>query len=608
MPVRSSANDEGVELSIRQSPGQDAQTLLRSASDEPSAMLARRRTTMADLRSGLKSLENKHPEEYYRAKVAMACFTLARISTNLSVIVFAERFAEHVGDQFHLICDSTLRPVVSGLGIFVFLHKMERFSSKNQLHFLSLVTVVCLAVPFFDVSVVYALLAHCHMRSLVVIILWMTWEIFCNILQVRMTTLKLQALGWRQTAKCCDTLAALGGGSFVLLVAVLLASRFSRSYDHGIVPIVCLCYGFTFLTLALQCWALCRAASTSMVRAASDDATWWTAFFLYANACLVLLGPALSFASLSSFFRFMGHLKLPWMMLTVDVTFQVLNVLLLSGMLGTIPLSLEALQQLAELSGFGLASKRIAFPGHITDNKAADCIVSFPGKYSELWDAAVKSVEKDAFSLACVFLTDAASGLGKHAENPDTPGKCWCHQIYGPMQALAYLRMVDLRAQDGQSRQEALAEEKEDAKAMGQRLLPRLDQGDVEWEREVAEALQEAEERCAKNHALAPWGCHWFEAWKSNVDKAKERKQVLHIFYFEGMKGKGKMHWELLHKLQAARKDSGLGVSQTAEVAYLDKIGLSYVEHDIREFEDFLASHPNKQSFLQEWLSHSLLG
>ena len=37
-----------------------------------------------------------------------------------------------------------------------------------------------------------------------------------------------------------------------------------------------------------------------------------------------------------------------------------------------------------------------------------------------------------------------------------------------------------------------------------------------------------------------------------------------------------------------AQKDTGLGTSQTAEVAYLDKLGVKYKEHDISEFEDFM--------------------
>ena len=185
-----------------------------------------------------------------------------------------------------------------------------------------------------------------------------------------------------------------------------------------------------------------------------------------------------------------------------------------------------------------------------------------------------------------MFLTDASSGLGKHVGNPDTPGKCWYHQIYGAMQAFAYLSVVDLRTDRGQSSQEILAFKRADAEAMGQRLLVREAEGDIEWELELAESLRDAEVRCTENQELAPW--------KRNVDRAAERRQVLHVFYFEGRKGKGKLRWELLqdeHARQEARKDSGLGASQTAEVAYLDKIGLSYLEHDIGTFAEFLAFH-----------------
>ena len=78
------------------------------------------------------------------------------------------------------------------------------------------------------------------------------------------------------------------------------------------------------------------------------------------------------------------------------------------------------------------------------------------------------------------------------------------------------------------------------------------------------------------------------------MGRAAELRQTLHDFYFEDGRGKGKMPGHLLANEKArqeARKDSGLGASQTAEVAYLDKMGLSYVEHDIMEFEAFLAGH-----------------
>eukprot|EP00913_Durusdinium_trenchii_P025412 g23857.t1 len=178
---------------------------------------------------------------------------------------------------------------------------------------------------------------------------------------------------------------------------------------------------------------------------------------------------------------------------TLDVGLQTLFVLLMCGMIGPKGWDrpMETFRKLADLSGFGLAAKRIAFPGKIILS-ALDCIVSFPGKYSKEWDAA---------------------------------------------------------------------------------------------------ALKIAEERCRQNGCRAPWGCSWFEEWRKNVEEAMRLGQKLHVFYFEGKVGRGKLAWPKLCDSMAkeeARRDSGLGASQTAEVAYLEKMGLEYEEHDITEFEAFL--------------------
>ena len=77
------------------------------------------------------------------------------------------------------------------------------------------------------------------------------------------------------------------------------------------------------------------------------------------------------------------------------------------------------------------------------------------------------------------------------------------------------------------------------------------------------------------------------------MDKAIKKGQTLHVFYFEGKKGEGKMDWEKLSDSEAmseARAHSGLGRSQTAEVAYLDRQKAKYEEHDIKDFESFMAS------------------
>ena len=208
-------------------------------------------------------------------------------------------------------------------------------------------------------------------------------------------------------------------------------------------------------------------------------------------------------------------------MLTLDISLQVLNVLLLSGMVGPQRWArpMEAFQKLAEFHGFGLSStKRITFPGKV-NAAARDCIVSFPGKYSEEWDAAVSAAasSQNAFSLACVFLTDRASGLGEHSEDPDHPGRCWCHALYGSLPASTYLSVVDvqqLRQEHGNDEtayQQQLSFKKSDAEAMGQLLLIKDLKAEMEWKQELSQALNDAEARCLANHARAPWGCRWFE-------------------------------------------------------------------------------------------------
>ena len=77
---------------------------------------------------------------------------------------------------------------------------------------------------------------------------------------------------------------------------------------------------------------------------------------------------------------------------------------------------------------------------------------------SPRWDQAVSSVqEEQTCSLACVFLTDSASGLGRHSDKPDTPGHCWCRRIYGKLPAETYLSVVDMKDDtDGPMTQEKL--------------------------------------------------------------------------------------------------------------------------------------------------------
>ena len=289
------------------------------------------------------------------------------------------------------------------------------------------------------------------------------------------------------------------------------------------------------VTLLTQCCSLCIVACSALRAPGDDESIRSTAFFLLGNALLVILGPSLSFFA---YFRYGHSTVVMWRSgptttnaklgtwLTVDIFLQICNTLMLNGMVGPKQWNrpMDAFRQLADLSGFGFASKRIAFPGHI-NRTAAKCVVSFPGKYSELWDEAVSAVTSQAeiagmerWSLACVFLTDADSGLGQHAENPDTPGKCWCHSIYGHVPAETYLSVVEVEPEhlDSQAHRQMVSFKRSDAEAMGQLLLIKSDQSDVEWQLQLAEATEKAQQLCFERGGRAPWGCQWFEEWKRN--------------------------------------------------------------------------------------------
>ena len=548
---------------------------------------SQRRSTLADLSREFQKAQVKVNPRYDLLAI-LIIYTMARILANFFFTDF---------DFF-----SAVRPVITGLGIFCFISPWSPYSSKLRLHVLSWRTILCLAVFLFDESTVVC----CWQTVVLYMFSFLVWEISCNVLQVCMTTLKIRALGWHRAARCCDILVILGCGSFTLFVicVILILSQLLPPGHVSPVAAQFVAMVFNFATIFLQSVSLLAASckATAQAYRRSDAAMLWTAVCLVVNAILVVAGPALSWSAILDNFDkvsdkvsdLFNPTNFPWV--TIDICLQVLNALLLSGMIGAQDFDLKEFRRLAEVSGFGLASNRVAFPGKINPD-AKDCIVSFPGKYSAEWDAAVQAAreETSTCSLACVFLTDSSSGLGQHAKLPDKPEECWCHVIYGYHPASAYLSIVDvdeLQLKEGETEAMVLAFKEKDAKAMGQCLLIKRCQTELEWQIELAEALVYAEQLCYKNKGRAPWGCMWFEAWRQKVEEAVRLKQKLHVFYFKDQCGKGKLAWNQLcdtRAKEAARKDTGLGASQTAEVAYLEKEGIAFEQHDISAFTELIA-------------------
>eukprot|EP00438_Fugacium_kawagutii_P009199 Skav234291 [mRNA] locus=scaffold2271:161723:163444:+ [translate_table: standard] len=514
------------------------------------------------------------------------------------------------------------RPVISALGVYIFLRRPERSSGKSRLHVWCYRSVLWFFVSSFfaDETITYS--GNETVTWMSTNWTWNKFQVFLFafsnlmsiIFQMHIANLKLRCLSWNRFA----VFSALLVAALALAVVALTVSYMVLAFSPC--PYTLTVYGCEsevgfVADIVEMAVAVCLSLIVSLGPVQSIGMWCVACKVLHASnwhevrsefrclcvsALLTAVGSPLS-AVLLWYVAWTYRLdnystdNLFQIMILVDLTCQTCSSLLLGGMIGPAKWSkpMDLFSTLGERHGLGLASKRIAFPGKI-NLSAGECIVSFPGKYSEEWDRAVAvASEEETCSLACVFLTDATSGLGWHVDNPESPnGDCYCKALYGSVPLEAYVSEVDLTDPDCPIDQEQLAFRKADAKAMGQMLLVKYSHTTrLEWHEKKRQAMRKAHECWQQNQGRAPWGCAWFHLWKENVNAAVERNQSLHVFYFEGRVGAGKVSWDELGDEETrknARQGGGLGASQTAEVAYLDKLGLPYIEHDVMEFNSFL--------------------
>ena len=241
-----------------------------------------------------------------------------------------------------------------------------------------------------------------------------------------------------------------------------------------------------------------------------------------------------------------------------------------------------------------VSQKTIVFNGRVLDSHPwlglPPCVCSWPGKYESAWDSLVESSRDRGLSAAVVFLPEGSEHFGSHDPIPHEEaleGDCWCIPLYG--------------------------EKKK-------------------------------------------WGCRWWTHWVANIEKAFEYGAELNVFFFEKKKGQGKVQsfatagqeslrrdaiWQRkaefeesmefqtakaagLHKLSKCKRldsssqytrewqrlflawlpeedrqileaSEGLGNSQKAEVAWLERKGYAYkeVEVDAAAWTRFAASPPS---------------
>ena len=129
--------------------------------------------------------------------------------------------------------------------------------------------------------------------------------------------------------------------------------------------------------------------------------------------------------------------------------------------------------ELEKEGGLALTDRTIVFEGKILPGKP--CVSSWPGKYESAWDALVQKSRRGNLSAAVVFLPQGSRHFGIHDPIPtaeNLPGDCWCTPLYGEQK---------------------------------------------------------------------PWGCRWWTRWIKNIEEAVKKGAELEVYFFEKMKGKGKV-------------------------------------------------------------------
>ena len=235
----------------------------------------------------------------------------------------------------------------------------------------------------------------------------------------------------------------------------------------------------------------------------------------------------------------------------------------------------ECLSQIRETT----ACQTLKFNGNVIPDRSKPCVCSWPGKYEAAWQHLVDRSYNGQISAAVVFLPKGSRNFGQHDSIPSSEGlegNCWCWPLYGKQK---------------------------------------------------------------------PWGCRWWSLWVENIEKAVCCGVELQVFFFEHMKGQGKVQsfatagaehcqrervWQKKKEFEASAdyreavaagldslskdvgEDSssqhsrefqrlflawlsqedrdfltaseGLGNSQKAEVAWLERKGYQYTEVDIIQF------------------------
>ncbi|CAE7334146.1 unnamed protein product [Symbiodinium sp. CCMP2456] len=122
-----------------------------------------------------------------------------------------------------------------------------------------------------------------------------------------------------------------------------------------------------------------------------------------------------------------------------------------------------------------VSNRTIRFEGSVIRERGRPCVASWPGKYEGAWETLVSQGRNGQVSAAVVFLPQGTDDYGKCDSIPlaeGLPGTCWCTPLYGEQK---------------------------------------------------------------------PWGCRWFTKWRENIETAVASEAELEVYYFQNQVGQGKV-------------------------------------------------------------------
>lgn len=226
----------------------------------------------------------------------------------------------------------------------------------------------------------------------------------------------------------------------------------------------------------------------------------------------------------------------------------------------------------------------IVFHGRVLEGKGRACVCSWPGKYAPAWDAMVRSSKKGNTSATVVFLPEGCELFGLHDPIPeagdlkDVRGACWCVPLYGerkPWGCKWWTKWID--NVEEAVRQGAKLEVFFFANSKGQGKAQSFGTcGSEHLRRETLWRRRDTEEFLSS--AL------FQDALNSGLEELSKGKREDSSSQYSREKDRLFLHWLPPDDRQFLLDSRGLGESQKAEVAWLERKGYPYEEVDVKKW------------------------